>query len=1248
MTRLCGEGREHLDPLQDSRPGARQGGRRPAALDPAAVPIDSRGLADDLVLAAALARQLRFIGSDGVADGSWEPFLLTDPAVRLAVVSVEDVDGARRQLRDLLQRLEDPPLPRVPADMTAALRGVLDLLGTLAAGLDQLSQELPAEGSLRDSIATLIRTRLSPALHRLLGWHAAGIELGVLPAAPAAAPAGRRVLGWDVQPRATIVTAGLRAPEWPLGIGATDWAQFATIDPAAHVAAYGVPAIAPDDTAALLNHLASHHAFRSVTDVFLAALARVVGEAEQELRASLERDSHAPHMALLLAVIDLLQHSRDEANSLAAQHLLFHYRRVLRLAERPAAPDRAHIVLEPAKHTVSHLLPAGTALRAGTDETGREARFTTDRDLVLNRAQVVELLSLYRHPSDGALSGDRGRVFAARRTEAEGPWHPFVSTEVIDSAVQRITSPRAEIGLAVAAQELRLAQGDRTIALHLATTSTAPAADLLGDGHVRCLLTTEDGWLEVTAHPGPGERAGELRRGRVSSQLHTSIRAGHDIRLSPTGAEPSFMRYAAAGGHDLVVRLSGADPAITPYDAAVHGRDLDTDQPVLLILIDQQEGHEQHPSAYGALAAQRLTGMRLSVTVEGLRTLQLSSDLGPVDGSTPFPPFGPLPGTGSALTIGAAEAFTKPLTQVRLHPRWRVPPPSGTTLEADALIAGDWEFREGPFDVGADPDGEILLDDLDPAVSGLPADTPARHFSTAARAGFLRLRLSTLSRATDYAAQMASWIAAGADPEKTPDPPVVPMLEGLTLDYTATTLVGTVPGSTLDATGRTTAAPRLFHLAPFGHAEVPLAADRAQPLLVPLRGGEDQGRDAPLEGALLLGVRDLRTPQNLTVLLQVLEGSADPLTRKPEDHVHVDYLRGDQWIPLPSAAIDDGTDGLISSGILTLAVPADATTEHTLMPAGLHWLRLAVTSASEAVCELLAVTAQAVPATAVLPPDGATGHGPVSALLVADPAVASLAQPFPAFGGRPAEDPLAFSTRAAERLRHRDRGITLWDHERLLLEEFPEIHLARCLNHTRYEPGERDEGIYDELAPGHVTVVTVPELAGTDPRDPMRPLTSLHLLERIQRFLARRTSPFVRLHVRNPHFEPVQVDLAVRFRDGVDESFMTARLQEAISRFLAPWAFSREAHPSLQGTVRRAEVVDMLEDLPFVDHVRDVRLHHQLPGDVGIGGDHEQIAASRAVSILVSVPPAQHQVEVLGPESTTRSAAGCCGEEVTR
>ncbi|WP_394216237.1 hypothetical protein [Brachybacterium vulturis] len=1229
MTRLCGGGREHLDPLQDSRPGARQGDRRPAALDPAAVPIDSRGRADDLVLAAALARQLRFIGSDGGADGSWEPFLLTDPAVRLAVVSVEDVDGLRRQLRDLLQRLEDPPLPRVPADMTAALRGVLDLLGTLAAGLDQLNQELPAEGSLHDAIATLIRTRLSPALHRLLGWHAAGIELGVLPAAPVAGPAGRQVLGRDVQPLATIVADGLRAPEWPFGIGATDWSQFATVDAAAHVAAYGVPAIAPDDTAALLNHLASHHAFRSVTDVFLAALARVVGEAEQELRASLEQDSHPPHMALLLAVIDLLQHSRDEANSLAAQHLLFHYRRVLRLAERPAAPDRAHIVLEPAKHTASHLLPAGTALRAGTDETGREARFTTDRDLVLNRAQVVELLSLYRHPSDGALTGDRGRVFAARRTEVEGPWHPFVSTEVVDGALQRITSPRAEIGLAVAAQELRLAQGDRTIALHLSTT-TAPA-HLLDDGHLRCLLTIEDGWLEVTAkHPDSVEPADTQFGGKVASSRRTSLRAGHD----------------------LVVRLSGADPAITPFDAAVHGRDLDTDQPVLLILIDQPEGHEQHPSAYDALAAQRLTGMRLSVTVEGLRTLQLSSDLGPVDGSTPFPPFGPLPGTGSALTIGAAEAFTKPLTQLRLHPRWRVPPPSGAQVSADALIAGAWEPLDGTFGIGAapdaDPDAEIVLDDLDPAVSGLPADTPARHFSTGARAGFLRLRLSPLSPTTDYAAQMASWIAAGADPEKTPDPPVVPMLEGLTLDYTAITQVGTVPGSMLDATGRTTAAPRLFHLAPFGHAEVPLAADRAQPLLVPLRGVEEQGRDAPLAGALLLGVAGLRTPQNLTVLLQVLEGSADPLTRKPEDHVHIDYLRGDQWIPLPAAAIDDGTDGLISSGILTLAVPADATTEHTLMPAGLHWLRLAVTSASEAVCELLAVTAQAVPATAVLPPDGATSHGPVSALVVADPAVASLDQPFPAFGGRPAEDPLAFSTRAAERLRHRDRGITLWDHERLLLEEFPEIHLARCLNHTRYEPGERDEGIYDELAPGHVTVVTVPELAGTDPRDPMRPLTSLHLLERIQRFLARRTSPFVRLHVRNPRFEPVQVDLAVRFRDGVDESFMTSRLQEAISRFLAPWAFSREAHPSLQGTVRRAEVVDMLEDLSFVDYVRDVRLHHQLPGDAGIGGDHEEIAASRAVSILVSVPPAQHQVQVLGPENETRSEAGCCGEEVTR
>ena len=101
-------------------------------------------------------------------------------------------------------------------------------------------------------------------------------------------------------------------------------------------------------------------------------------------------------------------------------------------------------------------------------------------------------------------------------------------------------------------------------------------------------------------------------------------------------------------------------------------------------------------------------------------------------------------------------------------------------------------------------------------------------------------------------------------------------------------------------------------------------------------------------------------PQNLALLFQVADGTANPLAIKPDDHIDWSYLRGNEWVPFAADAVDDLTDGLLASGIVTLAVPADATTEHTLLPNGLHWIRIAVASASDAVCRLVGVAAQAL------------------------------------------------------------------------------------------------------------------------------------------------------------------------------------------------------------------------------------------------------------------------------------------------
>jgi hypothetical protein len=154
------------------------------------------------------------------------------------------------------------------------------------------------------------------------------------------------------------------------------------------------------------------------------------------------------------------------------------------------------------------------------------------------------------------------------------------------------------------------------------------------------------------------------------------------------------------------------------------------------------------------------------------------------------------------------------------------------------------------------------------------------------------------------------------------------------------------------------------------------------------------------------------------------------------------------------------------------------------------------------------------------------------------------------------------------------------------------------------------------------------------------------VLTDIERFLTERASCFARLHVRNPQFEEVRVDLRVRFRVGVDETFHVNKLKREITEFLSPWAFRSDARPTFNGKVYKSVLVNFVEERSYVDFVSDVHLFHRLPGVTADGPDLEEIAASRAISILVSVPSDQHGVDPIHPHEVVVPEHCACAPAV--
>ena len=127
--------------------------------------------------------------------------------------------------------------------------------------------------------------------------------------------------------------------------------------------------------------------------------------------------------------------------------------------------------------------------------------------------------------------------------------------------------------------------------------------------------------------------------------------------------------------------------------------------------------------------------------------------------------------------------------------------------------------------------------------------------------------------------------------------------------------------------------------------------------------------------------------------------------------------------------------------------------------------------------------------------------GSIQALVERDPVVQTIVQPYSSFKGRRQETSQAFYTRVSERLRHKQRALTTWDYERLVLENFPQIYKVKCLS-------QADQTNVPGAA--QVIVVVIPDISNTAPFFPLEPKAPLYLLKEIETYLQTRTSPFVK------------------------------------------------------------------------------------------------------------------------------------------
>ena len=968
-----------------------------------------------------------------------------------------------------------------------------------------------------------------------------------------------------------------------------------------------------------------------------------------------ESKNITPHLALFISFIKLLETSQNRFNQLTKKHLDFYYSQILDIQKLPATPDKVHLIFELAKNVLDAKIAAETELDGGKDAIGKKLIYQTSEELIANQIKISQLKSVYNdHDHNKIKAADVANSYDGAGTafpDGEVKWWPFGYYEdpkELKASGKEATFPElkdARLGFALSGEILELQEGERNIQLTVEFSSAlnAIAFNQLRD-NLEIYCSGEKKWL-----------------GPFQLQQQITDPDGKIIFATRLDSTNKLLK--------LAFQVPKEEKAVVGYNGAVLGEYFATTYPVCRMLI--KTGNTEGHSLYRNIVEKPVKNITVNIDVRGVKTLLLESDIGTLNAKKPFFPFGTIPVKKSNFYINYPELFKKDWKNLAVSIDWKNTPDSFrelyyayresyrykvtpsvflekmgdfTAIQAAVqnvmqkiavsdtitnqaslftvndlgLIVPSDSYFTADVEVQNKEEWELAINNL--TLFTKNGDLYQTNFSVnntsyeSDKNGPVRLSLSQSFLHELFPRIYALAFSSQEKGALIPNEPYTPMAENVLLDYTAQTTanIGKTEKNYIDNPIN------LFHEHPFGQSEehpylktkaIFLSSENQVLNLVPTycKGGE-----------LYIGLENVKNLQQLSMLIQVLEGSenpqADSFTGKQK--VEWSVLCQNEWKSLDSSyIISNETDNFLKSGIVRFSVPNEATTDNTRLPENLVWVKAKIHKTYDAVCKTIAILAQAVQAE-FSDNSNDLSHlkkglqaKTISKMVQRLATVKSVSQPFSSFGGQPVESDDAYYRRVSERLRHKNRTITLWDYENIILQEFPAIHKVKCLNHG-------SETSF--LAPGNVLIVVIPDIVNKNVFDIYQPRVSKATLNAVQNHISKLNSLHVKAKVINPDYEEVTVSLKVKFYQGFDENFYLRVLNEDITRVLSPWAFENTAEIQFGVTLHRSLLIKSIEKLNYVDYVEDVKLIKD--GEISL----TSVTPSSPKAILVSAK--QHQL----------------------
>lgn len=911
-----------------------------------------------------------------------------------------------------------------------------------------------------------------------------------------------------------------------------------------------------------------------------------------------------------------------------------------------------------------------------------------------NYSLVTDIFSApIANSSDG-----KGRVFEENE---DGEWALF-GEEQEYKPLGYETMQNASIGFAIASPIFFLKEGHRKIKLkfNFDPSSTKVFKKLILDIQKKVNdlnpVDATDKTLEEVFYENVFNKADETRSFRI---FMTGSRSWLE-------ADPNYISINASGAGNWKIEkdteiedtlsvlnaltiefeVPTSKPSIVAYDAEViKNEDFQTSYPVVKILINK----EKQPYAYSLLKKLKIANVEIEVEVEGMKKFDLFSDFGAIDNRQPFAPFGAQPTVGSSLLIGNPEIFRKKLNKFSVDIEWKDIPetvsrfqdyyrayhmeefsPPNYKVKVSALsgnrfkpVRGDDSTLVPLFNTNNDNTptkgftsiidtklavNEEYFDRLD--IEPDPQLEEENAYDNETKTGYFKLELREPQHAFGHQVYQEVFTnvvtknakSSQGESDEIPKQPYTPYIKTLRCNYTANAKIQERQGSGGNKE-------KIFHIHPFGIQNIyENGTFRSKKNhMMPQYDGD---------GYLYIGLVKANPPEPISFLFQLTARKSRVSTRQFLPEVTWSYLSRNEWRDFRAQdMLFDSTDNFTKSGIIRLQLPRNISNRSTVMESGMCWLRVRVDGDTEVLSHALAVRAQAVTAEWVvnsnnkdkirkpLPPYTITN------LVERRGEIKDVVQPFESFIGRPAENNEEYFSRVSERLRHKNRAVTHWDFERIILNKFQAIYQVKCLSSlsnpipkgAEEKPQQKNLNEEVEVIPQGIAhkeglvLVVIPKTAKYIKDS--TPKLNYKDLQTIENYLKEYTSPFVKLKVRNPQYEYVRVLANVKFISGHNNGLSLKRLNTDIARFIAPWLETAGIKINIGGSINENVLKNYIKGLPYVKFITKFSLLHILEENgrfklEDTAEDENQVSIIKARPWGVLLPDEDHEIQMVSRE----------------